>query len=343
MSNVNQYIAVTRYVYIRDLHLSLDAMARFIKRGQVPEEHSILQEILRLDANAFVRDLRLDQHLQGFQHAELIEAIKREDLDIKDLKEKQYSLLYDAKIEICEEGNIVLQQLKRRHEDTDPAKLEEFYFGMKKKTLTESYMSIMLRIIKYMYFITEWQEGDPPWAISCIFIILQVEAIRAIMEHDWISEDNILIKRGENLLYKLMDILLEMRLESSRYQLVLLSGLAVLGLDCYNRGWKDARSYSNYALAVIKIMLIMVYGKAVRQVNIEGILMAYRDISQSSPYFSWFKVSHFSSQFTLQKVPLILIELRKSLFQLKQLTPFSILCQEIVVIFILAEIRYFDE
>lgn len=268
MGKTQRYIAVNRQIQPADLSLSLEALANLVQDAMAPE--GILEDTTRLDANAFIKAARFDNHLHGFDHSDMIQALERNDVNIEGMKKHWCDLLSRIKENMAKEGDIILRQLKRRHADTDPAHTEEFHYDIQDKTLLSSYMSTMTRLIKYIYTIGEWQSEPQQKPTPCKLTALQTQAIDGAFGHDWTSEDDVLKDRGDNLLYELIESLFELRMTNSQYDSVVLSCMAVLGLDRYNRGWKDARGYGSHASAIIKISLMTIYGKAIKTVELEG-------------------------------------------------------------------------
>lgn len=261
-----RYIAVTHAVHLQDLELSLCAMANLVEESIAPGD-GVIEETRRYDANLFVRGIGFDKHLQGFKHADLVDALEPRELPLKGLLRHIRDLLLRIKLDMADEGDIVMRQLRRRSDNVDPASLEIFNYDILNKTLNSSYMSTIGRLIRYVWKICEW--GDQSKS-PCQLTGLQTHSIRAVMAHNWDTEGDDLGVQRDGLVFDLFKALLTHRVHTSQFDSVVLSCMAVLGLDTCGRGWRDARGYGSCASAVIKIGLMLVYGMVTRDTAIEG-------------------------------------------------------------------------
>lgn len=259
MGNTRRYIVVTQHLS-DNINVSFVAMANTFDDDIAKQ--TPLEEVSRLEANHFIKAMKFDKALNGFEPSDLVHAMNDDDIDIHGLQKHLRDLLSRIKLDLSMEGDIVLQQLARRSDSTDPATVNEFRYDILDKTLYSVYMSTIGRLIKYMWTMASW---DGRRKTPCILNARQQVAIRKAISYSWNIDDISRILEGDAILYELFASILEDRQASSQFDSVVLSAMAVLALDNYGRGWKDARQFGNHASGFIKVGLMMVYGRCVQE------------------------------------------------------------------------------
>ncbi|KAK3945362.1 hypothetical protein QBC46DRAFT_433738 [Diplogelasinospora grovesii] len=166
LGSTTRYISVTHEVRISEMDLSLHSMAALLgTQSQVLSLPTRIEVPTNQDANPFIKDLGFAKHLEGYSMAEISYCVERVDLDntLKAITGYYMKLmLVRIRLALSDEDDVVLAQLNRRHQGVDPATGDKFYWQIGERTLLQSYMSTMGRVLKYMISMSTWHGDRDP-------------------------------------------------------------------------------------------------------------------------------------------------------------------------------------
>lgn len=153
----------------------------------------------RADANHFIDELGFGRHLAG-QDANVILAsldISRSALrpQIDGFMHRLRAMVTKVQCRMDDEGEIVLLQLRKRHDDAEVGGLGPFRHRIDDKTLMTNYMGHVARVLVYAAAMYTWDSpGDPP----CSLTEAQANALSAVAHHPWGEDDDPAASEGSS-------------------------------------------------------------------------------------------------------------------------------------------------
>lgn len=217
----------------------------------------------RADANHFIDELGFGRHLAG-QDANVILAsldISRSALrpQIDGFMHRLRAMVTKVQCRMDDEGEIVLLQLRKRHDDAEVGGLGPFRHRIDDKTLMTNYMGHVARVLVYAAAMYTWDSpGDPP----CSLTEAQANALSAVAHHPWGEDDD--PAASEGVVHDLFAALLGQDLRASAFESVVLSAMAAEALEPRLRGWRSPRSFGSRFSGLIKVALMVVYSMTLR-------------------------------------------------------------------------------
>lgn len=250
-----RYIAVSREVDVSGTTtMTVECLFQMENNKNTAEER--ISEPDRLEHNAFVTSMKFARHLDGQSAGAMVDMVERHDLDdkVQPMVAHMSSMLHKVQEQLRDEGDIILQQLYKRGPLVVGAP-REFNYEVQDKTLFSNYMSTMKRLLRYIFSTHSWEGPDDP---PCMLTEDQARAVTVALGVDWDGDDT---EAKDKATYGLILSVLGQQLTGTVFTSVAMSCMAVLALKPKDGGWKTALGFGSPISAVIKISLMLVYGR----------------------------------------------------------------------------------